>query len=505
MKLNTLSAAISAAVAVLACPGAIAAGLVPSDYNAVTTQDFYISGASAQDNGLLGQARSLCLAGTLSQFNISNNNVYFCNPDVGTGTGQINLGGGKTKMAIYKYSVGGSGNGIGPVAAGASLPFLDLTKLTISSGTTTGFCTLAASGPDFTDTLLPAYTKYNCASSSSITTNQVTKIGFSDVEPDFFAPASVTGSLTKQSVTSLIFGVPVSKKVRDKLQAYQGKTIGGEAEADLPSLSSAQLTTIFTQAGQTWSGIGYPMTSNQTAANTTLAALVTALGDDGIYVARRVNSSGTQKTFEALVARASNGEGFKSCTGNTTDTFVASSLGNDNTAAGDPASACTNANLKTVFSGSGGGDVRTCLIAHNADNRGAVGLLTTEDKAGANAWRFVAVDGVSPTQRNTVSGAYRLYTENTFQYLPATNTGNYGVLIGRLKTDFTNPAIIAALNGAYTQTWGRGGLLALVANQALPSPVVITDDASVAASPINPWTKVVGTDTNNCQNPKLFN
>ncbi|WP_428423384.1 hypothetical protein [Methylibium sp.] len=487
MKLKTLTLAVGAALGTLAASSVFAAGLLPTDYNATTTQDFYVSGASAQDNGILGMARALCLAGTMSHYAVSNNNIYFCSPDVGAGTGQINLTGGKTKMAIYKYSVGGSGSGIAPVANGSALPFLDLTKLTVGVG---GNCVTVA--PDFTDTALPAYTKYSCAG-SNITTNQVTKIGFSDVEPEFFAPAATTALLTKKSVTSLIFGIPVSLKVRNKLQAYQGKTVGGETEADMPSLTSAQLTTIYTQAGQTWSGIGYPM--NVAVGSTA------ALADDGIYVARRVNSSGTQKTFEALAARSGNGEGFKSCSVNT-DPFVNS----PNDTVGEPfATACGTAVASTVFAGSGGSDVRNCLITHDANGRGAVGVITTEEKPGAAAWRFVAIDGVAPTQRNTASGAYRLYTENTFQYKSATNVGNYALLISKFASDLNNPVVIAQLDSAYTQTWGRGGLLALVSNQAAPNPVVITTDAAVAASPINPWTKITASGLNNCQNPKLFN
>ena len=72
------------------------------------TLNIRISGASAQDNGILGSALSLCVAGTVHKYSISNNAVYFCTPDIGSGAGQITVPAGKTKLAIYKFSVGGS-------------------------------------------------------------------------------------------------------------------------------------------------------------------------------------------------------------------------------------------------------------------------------------------------------------------------------------------------------------------------------------------------------------
>ena len=455
------------------------------------TLNIRISGASAQDNGILGSALSLCTAGSVHKYSISNNAVYFCTPDIGSGPGQITVPAGVTKLAIYKYSVGGSYFGVGPLnsniaadgstltATGNQVPFLDLTKLAASC---TG--TNATSTTQTFSTSLSSYTNVACGNGSgSITTAATSYIGLSDVEPAFFS--SSTSNLTSDAVYALIFGVPVSKNVRDALQTQQGLTVGSDTEANMPSLSSAQVSAAYTQAGQTWAGIG----------------VTTGLADDAIYVARRVHSSGTQKTFEALVARTPNGQaGLKSCV--VVDAaqaplgFQTGSRNLDNSATGDTNS-CATAPV-AVFSGSGGGNVRTCMADHHANNRGAIGILTTEDKAGTANWRFVKVDGVAPTQANAAAGKYRHYVESflnvrTSGAFATSAASGYPAVVARLKTDLANPTIIKQINGA-DQPFGAAGLMAL---QSLNTSAALD---FTGASSIIPLTKVDGNGTtNNCQ------
>ncbi len=449
------------------------------------TLNIRISGASAQDNGILGSALSLCLAGTVHKYSISNNSVYFCTPDIGTTAGQITVPAGKTKLAIYKYSSGGSYYGVGPVnsniaaagnsltATGNQLPFLDLTKVAASCAGTTSAVTY--------NTTLGSYTNVACGT-ASLTTLATTYIGLSDVEPAFFSNAST--NLKATSVYALIFGVPVSINVRNALQTQQGLTSGSDTEANMPSLSSAQLVSAYTQLGQTWAGIG---------------VVTSGLVDDQIYVARRVDSSGTQKTFEALIARTPNGQGFKSCSVNV-QPFLLPDSGAAGTNTGDTSSTCGSATPPTVFSGSGGGDVRNCLIAHNGAGRGAIGILTTEDKAGTANWRFVKVDGVTPNQAQTAAGKYRHYVESFLNtrssgtFATATASG-YSAFVTRLTSDLANPAIIKQINGV-DQPFGPAGLMALYTAQATPPALDFT-----GASSIIPFTKAVGADVNNCQAP----
>ena len=367
---------------------------------------------------------------------------------------------------------------------GAQLPFLDLAKInTVCTGANATTTTLTF-GPGTNG----SYTNVACGT-GAMTTPAVTYVGLADMEPAFFTPS--TGNLSFTAATSLIFAPVVTKNVYDRLQTLQGLVSPAcgatlDAEGCMPSLSSAQLTTLYTQAGQAWSGVN-----------------VTGLADDAVYVARRVDTSGTQKTFEALIARTPNGNTLaKSCqTG--TDPFVTpDSL----TTTGDNESVClTGGALPTVFAGSGGGNLRACLTNHQAGGRSAIGILTTEDKPNAS-WRFVKVDGVTPNQAQVAAGKYRFYTENVVitrsaGALATAAAEGYSALVARLNADFGNKTIIKQINGA-DQTFGAAGLMALLSRQT-SAPDNVAD--FTGASSINPWSKVSGSDVNNCQNPKLFN
>lgn len=493
MKLSKIAVGVAAVCGSLISSSAFA--VLASSYTNTSefvgdTLNIRISGASAQDNGVLGSALQYCTAGSVHRYAISNNFVFFCTPDIGTGTGQITVPAGRTKLAIYKYSAGGSGAGVQELNDDTPLPFLDLTKLssTAASGTicaapvTASFGFTTAVGTSVV-TVATTYNNVACNTASSfigsVTTAASTYIGLSDVEPAFFdQTGDGFANLETDFRTSLIFGVPVSLNIRNALQAQQGLAVGSDTEANMPSLTQAQITAAYTQGGKTWASIG----------------VTSGLTNDRIYVARRVDSSGTQKTFEALVAGAPNGYASgKSCNIGT-DSFL---TGTGSTT-GD---ADANCNLATgapfVYTGSGGGNVRTCMINHNTQNRGAIGILTTEDKPGSSAWRFVKVNGVAPTQANVAAGRYQIYTDNALNVRINTNDTasalGYAAFLTRLKSDLGNTSVINAINGG-AQTFGAAGLMTRFVSG--------TPDFT-GNTPINPWNRLVGGSAlDNCQQPK---
>ena len=494
MKLSRIALAMAASCGALASAPALA--IPASNYTNTgeftgDTLNIRVSGSTAQDTGVLGTAVDICNAGTVTRYAISNDFVFYCTPN----PAQITVPAGRSKLAIYKYSVGGSAFGVGPInsnsatdgstltSTGNMLPFLDLTKIaSLCTGTNAVTTTVTYSAT------LGTYTNVACGNATSALTTSVTSyIGLSDVEPPFFSNA--TANLTVTPIYALIFGIPVSANIRNALQTQQGLVVGDDTEANMPSLSSAQLVSAYTQAGQTWAGIG----------------VTSGLGDDTLHVARRVDSSGTQKSYEILIARTPNGQGgLKSCAVGT-DVFVAPDSGDTTT--GDNAAICGSATSPLVFAGSGGGDVRNCLNNYNAavgPTMGAIGILTTEDKPAAfgNGFRFVKVDGITPDQAQTAAGKYRHYVESTMNLRTAgafaTNAAlGYSAVAARLVTDFANPAIITVVNGA-DQTFGKAGLMALLTSQnPRPAPDY------TGASEIVPWTKEVsGTTLDNCQAPK---
>lgn len=474
MKLTKISFGVAAACAILSAP---AHALLASAYTntgefAGDTMNIRMSGATAQDPGLLASALRYCTTGSMTRYSISNNFVYFCNIN----TTRITPRPGTTKIAFYKYSVGGSGAGVGPVNSATPQAFLDLTKIATS-------CTGASSVADVDGTgPLPTFQDIACAgATTTFTTPAVSYIGVSDVEPQFFGGASTYNNLQASSLASVIFGVPVTRNVYEALQAAQGLTVGAIDEANMPSLTQGQITSMYTQEGQTWSGL--------TGAT---------VGDDLVYVARRADSSGTQKSFEAVVGRTINGtSGARQCQ-SSVESFVAGPAALDNTAAN---TLCNGDNL--VVNASGSGQVLACMNAHQAGGRGAIGVLSTEYKqTAAGSIRFVKVNGMAPTHANVAAGRYTQYTDASINTrvgtLPTASAAGYSAFLTRLKSDFADPSVIAVINSG-NQTFGPSGLMAL---DALESPVPAPDFSGATGR--NPWSRLVGgADLNNCQPGKL--
>jgi hypothetical protein len=70
-----------------------------------------------------------------------------------------------TKLAVYKYSVGGSANGVTPINNASNLPFLDLTKMGACAAAGTNINLAADADGDATN--LSTYAAYTCAGASS--------------------------------------------------------------------------------------------------------------------------------------------------------------------------------------------------------------------------------------------------------------------------------------------------------------------------------------------------
>lgn len=448
MKLNKLSLAAAAACGMLSAP----AFALPASQFDGSTVNVRVSGATAQDGGLLEAALNICQTNTMHRYSASNQFVYFCNAN----GSRIALANG-TKLAIYKHSVGGSGNGVQPINNGTALPFLNLTAIAGSANCPAPTATTAPSGA--------AFQTSTCTTTTGLTSNHVAAIGISDVEPSFFGGASDYANLTSEALATVIFGVPVTKVVYEALQAAQGKTVGSLTEANMPSLSTGQITSLYTQEGQTWTAV----------------AGVTIPGDDTVYVARRADTSGTQKSYEAVIARTVNGTlSGKSCQVNV-DAFVSGAAALDNTAAN---AACNGSNL--VVNNSGSGQVLRCMAVHQTAGRGAIGTLSTEtlidSGVGDNGkLRFVKVNDKAPTAANVKAGAYTFYTDASLNTKASALTANDSAFVTALKAQFAIDPV--------PQPFGGAGLMTLDV---------------VGGSNGNPYSRLVNGELNNCQQGRLI-
>lgn len=443
MKLNKISLAAAAAFGVLSAP----VFAIPADSS--PQAQVRLSGASAQDGGLLEATLKICQVGTLNRYTATNQFVYYCNAD----GSKIALANG-TKLAVYKHSVGGSGNGVAPINNGTALPFLNLTSIAASASCSAPVPATAPSGAAFNDSA--------CSTTTGLTSNHIAAIGISDVEPSFFGPSTDYNLLTATPLATVIFGVPVTKVVYELLQGAQGKTVGALDEANLPSLSTGQVTSLYTQEGQTWTAV----------------AGVTVPGDNQVYVARRVDSSGTQKTYEALIARTVNGTASgKSCQLNV-DAFVSGPSAADNTAAN---TLCGGANL--VVNGSGSGQVAVCLNKHQDALRGAVGTLTTESLISAGGkFRFVKINDKAPTVANVKAGTYTAYGDASLNLKTSALSTTDNAFVTSFKAQFAISPV--------PQPFGNSGLVEL--------------DVVTGTTGGNPYSRVVGGELNNCQQGRLI-
>lgn len=438
MNLNKVSMAVLALCSVAASP---ALALTAATYNPANAMSVYVSGATAMDVGLENAALALCNPGTAHKYTVTNQFVYLCTAN----PGKITISGGRTQLAVHKHSPGGSGNGVAPVNNSTPLPFLDLVKIASSCAAATGAATSIA-----------------CTEATgTLTTNAVAPLGISDMEPQFFGAAAGTyNNLLIEPLATVIFGLPVTTVAYEALQVAQGLTTGTTNPADIPSLSQAQVTSMFTQEGQSWLAL-------------TGAVLP---GDDQVYVARRASTSGTQKTYEAVIARTVNTTPTgKSCYAGL-PSFLSGPDVSSNAAA---TTACNGDNL--IVNNSGSQQVNVCLVAHQAGNRGAIGTLSTETVSNAN-WKHVRMNGLLPNYANVKAGAYTQYGDaalNT-RVSPAINA-DHATFKTAFKANFAIIGVPSPAFGDVSTDAGKAGVLGLkkVTGLATDNKWTRTNDAGV--------------------------
>lgn len=453
-------------------------------FDTATTHEFYLSGASAQEGQLRNYMRRACNTGTLTLYRQSNQFAFHCEANQAV-TGTLT----KPNIVVYKSSVGGSGNGTAPVANSSTLAFMDIA--TIAGAGCSAASTIAAVAPIAPDTIgLPAYDDKTCAQTLL---NKTPDAGLSDVEPALFK-GSVVGlddaavaNLAVSATNQLIFGVPVTTGLRNALQTAQiangtlaaSCVAGDETEACMPSLTKSQVTGIYTGSIFTWDQLGLTNASDPYNA---------------IWVARRVQSSGTQTSARVYFLN---------------DPCVPNMSAFQETPAGPGvatnAAACSSADpfaagYSNVFQGSGSGNVVTCMNAHDTNGRWAVGVLSTEFPAGTAGnlgYRFVKVDGSAPTLYNAANGNYQYVMEATMQWrnVPAL-AGDGLALATAIRDGFNSGVVVAAINSGLPQLYGQGGILGVPGANLPDNPIT---PAGVLLNPISAYTHSAGGSTNNCQ------
>lgn len=487
MNLNKISAAVTAAMAGLVASTAFA--LPASQYNSTPgdTLDVFIGGASAQDGALERLYRNACDVNTLDIYRTSNQRVMFCRIS-NAGVPGFPVAG--QKIAIHKTSVGGSGNGVQPVANQTNLAFIDMAA--IKAGTIACDVGTAIPAETVAGVTFAGYTnRNNCGTVG--TRNAVPDAGISDVEPALVgASAAEISRLNVQSQNAVVWGIPVTEALRNALQQVQGLTVGAEDEANMPSLTYAQLSSVYNGGIADWSQI---VSSNGTPLP---GAVTTPPSDTQVYLCRRVPTSGTQASFEVHMLR-------QRCVSGVAGMLV----GNDGGVVGNG----------TVNEGSGTGDVKNCLVTHDGANRWAVGLFSTENVESSatsavndgNVWRFIKMNGHAPTLLNVANGKWDFFTEQSIQWRNASSgnalSGLKLTLMQDVSVNAGSPSIIRALNNGFQHSFGAGGVMALITNgwtPTMPSASNPLTASQVATNPVLTSTRSPTGAPNNCQPPVTF-
>lgn len=474
MKLKLVSAAVLGAFA-----AAPALALLPSTPGASDTV-IRFSGATAQNNQINNYMRRACVPGTMDRFRrTGNNSLYICNPAASTGLSS------STKLYVFKDGDGGSGMGVQPVANATNLTFIDIA--TLNTGTQCLASSAVASVTVSGDSLgLPAYTEWSCASHTEL--NAVPDAGVSDVEPALLgATATELAALAITPTNALMFGTPVTVALRNALQTKQiadGElpatcTAGNESLECMPSLSKSTVTGLYTGSITTWSTLGL------------------SPADDNVYVARRVQTSGTQTSTRVYYLNDPCASG------------VIGFVDSGNTAAtGDAVSLCATPGTQTTFNMNGSSDVVTCMASHNTAGRFAVGVLSTENVGAGH--RFVKIDGAEPTVYGAAKNRYQFVMEATAQRR-TTLSGNALTFFNSFAAGLQDPAVIKPINTGFAHSFcttngpsvaapgaGCTGLLATGLSGFTPATAPFTA-ADVINNPVMTATKSASGAPSNCQ------
>jgi hypothetical protein len=481
--------------------------------------ELFLAGSTAQDEALENLVRlgagvpgapNLCEPNTLDIYrgNIDGTakRLYYCL----TSHNIPGLAAG-LRLAIHKSS-GGSGEGVTPVSAGTPVSYIDIGQLA------TGAC--RAGRPVRASAEFAGYMDHNGCDGHG--KQSVPRAGLTDVNPELVG--GVTAPLTVRALTQIVWGLPVSKNLRNALQAVQGlvrDTIPHddpirETEEAMPTLARAQIAGIFSGSVKSWDQFfdshGTPLTrstllglaapADPDAAGASPGAYVPDKATGGpIYICRRISFSGTQAAYEAHYLRAR-------CQDNVPQ-FVTPNDGSDLRTGGDVLKLVRVAQPRgTVYAGGGTADVRDCLDAHNHFNRWAVGLLSTESVGnnGNREFRYVKVDGVAPTLLNAAFGRWSHVTEQSMQWRrsfdSSLRTTEEGRVVAFVADHMGQPQVIAALNTGFVHSWGQGGYLAPPSSGFPTSKAPITAE-SLLTNPVGGVSLSVGGRLNNCADPVL--
>ena len=517
------------------------ADATPTAATLADTTQIYLSGAGAlqeiiEKSLLIGTKDGICKTGTVRKYqdrptNGSNQVAYLCELNKGVSLNPVlntlatHPQTWKNNLLLYKTNEGGSLQGTVPVANRLPLAFLNVVA-------NTGTCTPVTAGAFLATTA--------CDYSATNNTSQIPDFGVSDQEPKAFtiasgnAPAGTPPLAVNSKVVpgvDAVFGIAVTTKLRNAMQEAQFGTndacVGAETESCMPSLSTQQIASLFAGYTAPFAPVVNPVAGSGKI-HDWKQFKIGATGD------LWTNASASNKATSSKVHICSRtiGAGAKLAFGmrflDTTCNPAASKVVEQADYAGSKEIAGSAPVLESavrpiVHVAASLSSVDECLDELDLDtentsgafdstqykgSRWAIGYTATERNSNrAKSYRFIKVDGYSPTLANVASGKYRFWSEAVYLYRNVTSplTGDKLTLVNEMINSFSKPAVISLANVAATHSFGVSGHLA-IPNAAHPAPANGLVDLN---NPVNPFSFAIspGTGanaTNNCRVPLIY-
>ncbi len=441
MKVRLIAAAALAAAA--GSSHAISLANIDAARAAGTLKEVVLFGASAQTPMVAAYMKNVICAGATDYDEFWNDasgknfRAYSCTLTAAHGFGK------NAKVLVIKRDKDGSIYGVNQVAEGTQGQSMVVSVAGCSAynHAVTPAATCATTTPtsptaglsDVEPAQFAKLVKVNGV--ANVTLNQ--PAGNDDVGNPWTVPtANQISALDIASMGQTLFGVAVSRSLRDALQSAQGLTVGSDAEADMPSLGKAFVAGTLA---------GYVRGGQAGFANWASVTGVAADASKQVYVCRRVAGSGTQVTSNLFFLEA----------GVLADT-AAGMLAPVASGAATNVDGTPYAGL-TVNEGSGTGDVETCLTTSHG-NDFALGVVSREKDPLINgkAYRFVRIDGQAPKQSLARKGQYGFVYTSSMQWVKSglpTDVKNF--LTGMRRDAVTSNSI-----SLYVAAEAKGGLLA---------------------------------------------
>ena len=543
MKKLLLSAAVTAALfagqASAAIPTVLVAGVENVNFSATTGVSLaanlqattYFSGSSAATPFLESSILNAAAPNTKVFKYVDGSKAaitYYFSTGLTPPTGLV----ASKNYAVHKRDKGGSVTAVlaasGNAANIATVTYNTTLPTVVGSlGSSAATCTNPAL--DATKAVLATCTVGTVVTLAALPTGAVS-VNLADVDAAQFAStlngATATNLLAtlalpepSSPVATQVFGVAVNLKLRDAMQRAMIASgalpvtcaAGNETEACMPSFTKEDVSALFATGRLTsWDNLRFGGVAGQTL---TGANPLNLPGNNDVHICSRTAGSGSlaiaQLAFENAPCTAT-AEAIQSPAALTIVAEAglsgAQKLYHATTSAGelencletmDGYSVATPATPPATMVANGTfTPVPLTNFVGTPNFRWAVGILNTDRNVGNTLpYRFVKINGVSPSAANVANGKYTFWSElSTVGTVPTAVTNPLG--FGLLSL-MQNPATIAKAN-VTNPAFGITGYLATAANatfDAAIAPGTLINAAFDSVRPVNPFTHANGANT----------